>query len=82
MRVEFFNTHPEGERYTQEAVDHWIGKEVPLTQEGRYLGMVKILNVTVTDEGIWFLYETNADLKLSIELPAPGEYSIGNGDAP
>lgn len=68
-RVTVFNNHPTGERITEEAIQNWIGKEVPIKFEGRWLGLVKIVEASSNDAGVTITYETNGHVGLSLALP-------------
>lgn len=81
MIVEFFNTHPEGERFVQEALDAWLGMEVQITRDGEAIGTGTIIGATVNDEGVLITYSTEAPMGLSIVVPEPpGWYTPMNGD--
>ena len=67
-KVTFFNEFNPDERWTQDALDSNIGKELPLTNTiTGETGTAKILDVKIDEMGVEVTYETDMNFKMRMD---------------
>ena len=67
MRITFFNPHPEGEMFAEDAFDRFVGKRLPIKKDGVVLGVGQIIDVKVSVFGVETTLETDSNLGLTLE---------------
>lgn len=65
----FFNQNPPNTKFSLDAFDSVLGKDVPVFCNGLKMGTAKILSVNIVANGVYITYETDADLGIMLELP-------------
>lgn len=74
--IKGFNQNPPNTKYAKGAFAKAIGEETMLFLEGKHIGFAKIVEVETTDDGVYFTFETDAEIGLSLDVDLVTDLAI------